>query len=215
MRFLCLHGAGTSSKIFESQTAALRHELGPGHSYHFVQGVVQAPMHRAIEKLSNPADEHFVYYKPSDPISFSKAVTDLGSYVADEGPFDGVMAFSQGTSLASAFMIAKQNRQNGTAPFKCAIFFCGRPPFVDIPDQQATADTDIQLYTAHIWGARDEEPELAPQLAQMCKASKRHVFAHDGGHEIPGGRDSVAFNGTVHVIERMLASVEKSNMRAS
>lgn len=50
---------------------------------------------------------------------------DLEEYVKSEGPFDGVLAFSQGAALA-AMLIA---RDTFPAPFAFAVFICGGPPF--------------------------------------------------------------------------------------
>lgn len=60
----------------------------------------------------------------------------------DEGPFDGVIAFSQGTSLAAAYLIqnrldkltqitAPHSAQAPDHPFSCAVFFSGRMPYLD------------------------------------------------------------------------------------
>ena len=109
---------------------------------------------------SSPTDEFFCYLDPKSPASCQKALSDLDSYIASEGPFDGVMAFSQGAGLAASLMIYHQQQQqerrqrrrpqkaeNGTLrqeqqgdqeeecledfpTFKCAIFFSGGEPMM-------------------------------------------------------------------------------------
>ena len=44
MRWLCLHGMGTNSRIFEAQTAAIRYAMGQEHSFEFVDGAAPAKM---------------------------------------------------------------------------------------------------------------------------------------------------------------------------
>lgn len=44
MHFLCLHGMGTNSRIFEAQTAAIRYTLGSQHTFKFLDGAVPAQM---------------------------------------------------------------------------------------------------------------------------------------------------------------------------
>ena len=44
MRFLCLHGMGTNSRIFEAQTAAIRYLLGSEHTFEFIDGAVPTAM---------------------------------------------------------------------------------------------------------------------------------------------------------------------------
>lgn len=57
MRFLCCHGRGTNSLILETQLAALRHELGDGHIYDFVEGTVPASLAPG-QFLSSPNDDY-------------------------------------------------------------------------------------------------------------------------------------------------------------
>lgn len=42
MRFLCLRGMGTNSRIFEAQLAAIRYTLGPQHTFGFLDAPVPA-----------------------------------------------------------------------------------------------------------------------------------------------------------------------------
>lgn len=208
MHFLCLHGAGTNSRIFELQTAALRYELGGDHTYHFVDGVVMQPKARGVESLA-PSDEAlYAYYRPGCGESFSGAVADLARYLRDSGPFDGIIAFSQGTSLAAALLSDRlQVLETG---IRCGIFFCGRPPFVDAgtPPPDASADKaqlEIRVPTAHIWGRSDDmEPGKALMLSGMCQSSNRHIYVHLGGHEVPGPRDKGGLVESANTIRSLL-----------
>jgi hypothetical protein len=40
MRFLCFHGYGTSSQIFEQQFAAIARALGDNHEYVYLDGEI-------------------------------------------------------------------------------------------------------------------------------------------------------------------------------
>jgi hypothetical protein len=149
-------------------------------------------------------------------------VQDLERYLADEGPFDGLFAFSQGTSVASAAILEQQRGTSRTAhpPIKCAVFFCGRPPYTDAHDLEGSVEAQdqipfamadgeiIEVPTAHIWGRNDKvEPGKASLLVEMCDNSNRFELAHDGGHEPPSARDKNALTDSVHAINRMLRLV--------
>jgi hypothetical protein len=68
--------------------------------------------------------------------------------------------------------------------------------------------TLISLPTVHIWGSKDDFCKDAPRvIADLCASDVRHVFIHDGGHEIPGGKDKQAVTSSVHVIRRAINSV--------
>ncbi|KAI4116237.1 MAG: hypothetical protein LQ338_007747 [Usnochroma carphineum] len=86
-----------------------------------------------IESLiSSSSDDFLQYADGSDPTSCLRALLDLESYMDDEGPFDGVMAFSQGAGLAASLLIhrmQKDPQQARLSPaFRCAVFFSGGVP---------------------------------------------------------------------------------------
>jgi len=81
----------------------------------------------------SPSSEEFLQYADdTDPKSCLRALLDLDLYVEEEGPFDAVMAFSQGAGLAASLLIhrmQKDPRQARTFPvFRCAVFFSGGVP---------------------------------------------------------------------------------------
>ncbi|CAH0059093.1 unnamed protein product [Clonostachys solani] len=58
MRFLCLHGMGTNSRIFEAQTAAIRYGLGSLHTYEYVDGALPTAMAPGVGIISGLEDEY-------------------------------------------------------------------------------------------------------------------------------------------------------------
>lgn len=167
-----------------------------------------------IESLATSEDVCFAYYKPHCEASFGKAVADLDKYLKTEGPFDGVIAFSQGASLASAILVDRLRlRESG---LRCGIFFCGRLPFIDAGTPPSCSshtatpvvgeEVMIGIPTVHIWGAEDNiEPGQASALSKLCCPEKRHVHIHGGGHEVPGPRDKEGLVESANTIRSMLA----------
>jgi len=126
MRFLCLHGMGTNSHIFEMQTAALRYELGDHHTYEFVEGTIETPIAPELKCYLSTGDTYFAYFDQNSLSTCRKALSDLETFIQTDGPFDGVMAFSQGAALASTLIVKKFLQdpcgQTLNPIFKCAIF---------------------------------------------------------------------------------------------
>ncbi|KAE8554438.1 hypothetical protein EYB25_002977 [Talaromyces marneffei] len=217
MHFLCLHGAGTNSGIFEAQTAALRYELGGDHTYDFVEGVMQLPKASAIDKVVTGDLGYFGYYKPNDCNSFHKALDDLELFIQKEGPFDGVIGFSQGASLASALLLRNWSSGSGESdahgtptanepPFKCAVFLSGYSPYdyTCIHVQQMQGST-ISIPTAHIWGVNERgDSGGPPALKQLCNPQIVFFHEHEGGHEVPGARNKPDLIESANIIKRML-----------
>ncbi|KAK7744555.1 hypothetical protein SLS53_003440 [Cytospora paraplurivora] len=173
-----------------------------------------------IEDLATPDELCFAYYKPYCAKSFEEAIAALQRYLASEGPFDGVVAFSQGASLATAILVDESRLQR--SGLRCGIFLCGRLPFIDArpspgshpryPHTTAAPDGStplrIDVPTAHIWGAADEiEPGQGLALSKLCRPEVRYEHVHGGGHEVPGARDKEDLVESANAIRRMLAQL--------
>lgn len=116
-------------------------------------------------------------------------MSDLSEYVASEGPFDGVIGFSQGAALA-AILLA---RDEFPAPFSFAVFICGGPPFceeslrdgvvqyVDVSPKSGI----LKLPTAHLIGGQDDAMPECLKLVNVCREQTRIVFDHGAGHQVP------------------------------
>jgi hypothetical protein len=162
-------------------------------------------------------EEFLEYADQSSPESCIQALLALDSFIEEEGPFDAVMAFSQGAALASSLMIYRlrkdPERESASPTFRSAVFFSGGPP--EDPSDITSGSRRVMNYqangeiigipTVHIWGKYDQlYPTFGPVLSKLCKASDREESIHDGGHEIPGPRDQVAVARTVQLIKRTI-----------
>ena len=106
----------------------------------------------------------------------------------DGDPFDGVLGFSEGGTVAAS-LIFRQCRKKGTTPFKFAIFVCCtvpplQPDSVDIMLADETAER-IDIPTAHIVGSKDPGYQGGRALYNLCNQSSATIFDHGGAHTIP------------------------------
>ena len=73
-----------------------------------------------------------------------------------EGPFDGVVGYSEGATIAGTLLLHEQMREinEGRPPMlKCALFFGGWPPMTPMLDGLVLADESdlmIEVFTCHI-----------------------------------------------------------------
>jgi len=209
MRFLCLHGRGTNSKILEIQTAAIRYELADGHTYDFVDGALPWETDPDVKRLLASEDETFAFFDETNLLTAVEAVDDLDEFFEDEGPYDGVIAFSQAVGVAGTWM-AHRMRQ-GKPTFRCAIFLSAGGPVVDydalregrlVHLSQAEVGEIIDIPTTHTWGASDQHAKIAKGVSQLCKSSTRSVVVHGGGHEVPGAGSKDTVTRIVNMIRR-------------
>ena len=176
-----------------------------------------------IAALSAPNDHFFAWINAQSSSACQQGLelrADLDAYIASEGPFEGVMAFSEGAAVAATYILYKtlQNpAQQIIAPvFKCAIFFCGALPAdpaamecgrleIIEPDGAVMPVRKIWIPTASIWGARDfSHPGYGSLLHLLCDDTLSEVVVHFGGHEIPGAKDMGDLKAAVGAVRRTI-----------
>lgn len=212
MRILCLHGMGTNSQIFEAQTALLRAsinaELNTECDFVFVNGEIETEPRNGVEKYY---DGPFLsFYDWESAASVREAYQLVYELIDEQGPFDGVMGFSQGGSLASSFLfhhMATCPSQPVEQLFRFAIVICSGNPFDARgpstrryhPDEDLAR---IPIPTANIVGRKDDEYSRQLLLHRLCDARRATIYDHGGGHEIP--RHAAAVRGMSEAITRAI-----------
>ncbi|KAI1264011.1 serine hydrolase FSH [Xylariaceae sp. FL1019] len=211
MKFLCLHGSGTNSSVLQAQLGPLRHELGEGYEYEFVEGVIRCSPTEGIEALSSPGHDFYAFFDPADLSTLQTAVTQLDQYITAEGPYDAILGFSAGSTLAAMYILQKQ--ANGlSVPLKCAVFLSAAE--IDREIQHLGMDLSTcrlsDISTVHIWGANDRTAPTGGQvLSSLCDPANRFTFIHDGRHELPRGGETVQ---ACHVIRRAAFRISRMMM---
>jgi hypothetical protein len=157
--------------------------------------------------------------------STDNALKFLVKIMQERGPFDAIIGYSEGATVAATLLLHEQRRfkKKGIQPmFKYAIFFAGWPP-VD-PDSHSMILSDeseamIEIPTCHIskycvfrraWGLNtflfadtvtvgSLDPYVHGSLAlyNVCDPDTAHMFDHAKGHTLPRDKDTVKELGDV------------------
>ncbi|KAF9887701.1 hypothetical protein FE257_009654 [Aspergillus nanangensis] len=243
IKILCLHGQGTSGAIFKSQTSSIRSRLTDLNiTYDFLDGPFPCAPAPGVDLFYPPPYQR--YLEDSTLSSAEKALTWLHNYLAQNGPYDAILTFSQGCAVgAAALLVHQQSLQPQQPPlFKAAIFICGGIPIPilekvgyhvspaikardlrsremlaqqadsrvllergaarwtgaagdvllgglsteEIRGEMMDGPVRIGIPTVHVYGAKDPRFGAGVWLSGVCEGgSKRRVFDHGGGHEIP------------------------------
>ncbi|KAL4801964.1 serine hydrolase FSH [Aspergillus unguis] len=217
MHFLCLHGTGTTSKILEIQTAALRYELGDGHTFDFAEGSFRISLDPELQEIAPNEDSGFSYFDLDRTKTTLQSVDDLETFIEEEGPFDGVLAFSQGIIVATTLLL-RCVRQKREMPFKCALFFSPRLGPMDEDVYSKTGEVKevdfetvrqaVRIPVALIWGCRDQDAGKAREIQKIFWQERLACYVHDGGHVVPGVGNQGDLLGSVNIVRRVIGWVE-------
>ena len=181
--------------------------------FHFVDGNFDQPAGIGIEGLyEGPYYGYFrcdLLQKAHDLATLSTALQTteskdsceeayelLYSVIEEEGPFDGVIGFSHGATLAFQFLLqhAKKNPlEPDFALFRCAVFMAGPPPFGE--DGMRLRKTEgqgplLRLPTVHIVGKDDFLYQEALNLHGLCDEKSAKLLIHEKGHLVPRDKKS-------------------------
>merc|ERR1711904_204676 len=205
-RILCLHGYENSGSILKKQLgmSGWLKELGTTCDFVFAS----APFDSAL-----PVTPIVQQYFPKDPkcqwferiehldtggvryVGLNKGLGKVSEILrGPEGPFDGILGFSQGAAM-SVYTIARQqqwensqqeDRKDNTLPthppLKFAIIIAGFIPR-DIDNRYLFEGGSLSTPTCHIWGDHDVLKYKSQDLTKSCEDPL--VMVHASGHKVP------------------------------
>jgi fermentation-respiration switch protein FrsA (DUF1100 family) len=254
IKLLMLHGYTQSGPLFQSKTGALRKTLAKAFPAGITLSYPTAPL-----RLS-PADESFLadaaaasdgeeldawaWWRrksapPNGAVEGAPAYTydglevglgHIAQVLRDEGPFDGVVGFSQGGACAG--MVAallepgreaafeKLHKEGkGVAfpeafkgevhpPLKFAVSYSGFAPIGEHP-YVAFYEPKIKTPVLHFLGSLDAvvEEKRSLALAEACEVSEGRIVYHPGGHFLPSTQKA-SVNALIGFIKQILYEAE-------
>jgi hypothetical protein len=128
--------------------------------------------------------------------SCEEAYELLYSVIEEEGPFDGVLGFSHGATLAFQFLLqhAKKNPlEPDFALFRCAVFMAGPPPFGEDGMRLRRSEGQgplLRLPSVHIVGKQDFLYQETLNLHGFCEEKSAKLLTHEKGHLVPRDKES-------------------------
>ena len=145
LRILALHGFTQNAPFFRSRISGLRKSLKGFAEFTFLNGSLAAEgiPFEVDEATRGPplawwnwADAAGVTAAPGSTadgkyLGFDKSVRDVGDYVREHGPFDGILGFSQGATVAAYMMLQPVGERPPAIKFLVLIsgFVPGDPQF--------------------------------------------------------------------------------------
>jgi len=131
------------------------------------------------------------------------ALQYLFDIMEEQGPFEGIIGYSEGATVAATLLLHEQIQfhEKGIAPmFKYAIFFAGWPPVDPATHSILLSDeseTTIEIPTCHIIGSMDPYLHGSLALYNVCDPDSAYLFDHAKGHTLPRDKETVKELGDV------------------
>ena len=130
--------------------------------------------------------------------SLDDAMEYIDEIVEEDGPFDGILGFSQGATIAFCYLhhrLRTRPFDPPFMPFACAIFISASGTEKDqgtLVEYIGSTGRSITIPTLHVYGKEDDNSEAATTMYKHCGAGGDAEFLlHPHGHNIPSDVDSV------------------------
>ncbi|KAH6673998.1 serine hydrolase FSH [Plectosphaerella plurivora] len=230
LKVLCLHGQQTSAEILEWQLRPLSDKLEQqlDMRFYFVDGLIEAEPDSSFEGIFEPPFFDWIRWESSHGSSDTTTSSDaslatvraaielLDHVVADQGPFDGILGFSQGASVACAYLAHLDRRDGSCAPFRFALFFSSGGLSVDhllllrrLSDgeqrQPSAFDAIFSIPSLHVYGTADDLKDNALAMTRLWRPGSAAIVTHPGGHVVP--RDTASVGRIVSAARVMIRSM--------
>ncbi|KAJ1020653.1 hypothetical protein NDA16_004046 [Ustilago loliicola] len=208
LKVLMAHGYTSNKFQFFKRSGAIRKACRDVADFTFIKGPLIVQPITFAGDLDAPDTEESKVIDESTPIEeqprawwrldddgnyldWDKSVDYINQVLKAEGPFDGIVGFSQGGCLAGILTSAFEKPEllpglqlpKGQGAFKFAVAVSGfrsRDPL-----HQKLFETPIETPVLHVLGRTDQivDLEFSQTLVDVCKNSR--VEFHDGGHSLP------------------------------
>lgn len=172
---------------------------------------VDAMLHAPQQLTPEQKYREMVHSLAPKSTNFGQAILDRLYRVLDnDGPFDGIIGYSEGACVAAAFVIdylRKCAKKEIQVSLKCAVFISGGPPTLLDGSGFILADEygqTITMPTCHIIGYNDSLIDGAVALYHLCDGASATIVDHGRGHSVPRDPSSskLILQGIRDLIER-------------
>lgn len=126
------------------------------------------------------------------------AMEYIDEIVEEDGPFHGILGFSQGATMAFCYLhyrLRTRPFDPPFSPFACAIFISASGTAKDqstLLEYMSSTGRSITIPTLHVYGKQDAHSEAALSMYEHCRLAGNSEFLfHEHGHAIPPDAESV------------------------
>lgn len=206
-RVLCLHGFAQDAATFRAKTGAVRKQLRATCEFYFVDAPhdVTGAFGREGELGASDASPRAWFTSAENARANATTSTDEGwtrpamsreydgwdasldvlrENLRENGPFDGILGFSQGSTAAAAALADVEELRSSV---KFVVLVAGFEPRDARMVASMNARAPFSMPSLHVHGDSDVliTRERMSELAARFDASRREFFFHDGSHGVP------------------------------
>lgn len=189
LKILCLHGYRQSGEQFRTKTGGFRKLFKKKCEYVFINAPHFIPETEDRGWWFSQSEKTYDATEISSiDVGFEETLNSVASELKSQGPFDGILSFSQGACLASVICMLKAKGDERFQDFGFAIIAAGYRSRTEQHQSYYSKESKIEFPTLHIIGDSDQviKREMSDDLVGDYFDEKVTVIArHPDGHILP------------------------------
>ena len=193
LKILCFHGYRQNEKTFREKSGGFRKLLKKHVDFVFVAAPHEIPEEINLARPQEERERGWWFSKPNRSYhAMDRTDVCLGyeeslqlakeKLLSDDGPFDGIMGFSQGAAFVSLLCALRGNPAH-KLDFKFAIVVAGFRSMVS--PHNRTYDDPIDCPSFHAIGTTDAVIPTQSSEDLLQAFVNGMAYRHDGGHYVP------------------------------
>ena len=192
LRVLCLHGYRQNEKTFRGKSGALRKLIKKHIEFVFITAPHVIPEEANLARVESEQERGWWFSRPNKGynamdvtdtcLGFEESLKLVEEIFESQGPFDGVLGFSQGAAFVSLLCVLKNDPKN-KIEFKFAILIAGFQSLVSHHEHMYSGPIDCPSF--HTIGSTDGVIPTRSSEELLNKFTNGTAYRHDGGHYVP------------------------------
>ncbi|XP_034406048.1 esterase OVCA2 [Cyclopterus lumpus] len=201
LRVLCVHGYRQNSSSFREKTGALRKLLKKQVELVYLSAphcVRQASSEAPKEENKGPGadeDSRGWWFSDVQALSFSAqqqceeslglddSVMAVREAVKNQGPFDGILGFSQGAAFVAMLCCLQEQKLEPEFNFRFSIIVAGFRSACE--EHKHFYNLPLQIPSLHVFGLEDRVIPDNMSRELLLSFQDPQVLTHPGGHFVP------------------------------
>ncbi|XP_037324412.2 esterase OVCA2 [Pungitius pungitius] len=200
LRVLCIHGYRQNGSSFREKTGALRKLLKKQAELVYLSAphcVQEAGGEEASEKdgPGSNVDSRGWWFSDVQARSFSalqqceeslgldESVKAVREAVQIQGPFDGILGFSQGAAFVAMLCFLQEQKLEPEFNFRFAIFVAGFRSACE--EHKRFYNSPLEIPSLHVFGLEDRVIPDNMSRELLLSFQDSQVLTHPGGHFVP------------------------------
>lgn len=195
LKILALHGFRQNGEVFRTRTRKMRQALEDVADFTFMtsplvytpQGETRAATLAAFGEIVDTPTQRVWWLTTEDPgeyLGFDDSIAYLRTVFREQGPFDGVIGFAQGGTLAAVLAAMQPDPE---FQFKFAVCISAFPSRARAHAAYVQAGS-VKVPALHVLGLGDilVTPDRSIKLFEAFDPASAMLVKHPGGHFVPG-----------------------------